>query len=41
MQHIMSVTKTEVIVGSTKLPISQRRRKAFTDRVIAYLNKTS
>lgn len=41
MQYITSVTKTEVIVGSTKLPISQRRRKAFSDRVIAYLNKTS
>ena len=41
MQHITSVSKTEVIVGSTKLPISQRKRKAFCDRVIAYLNKTS
>lgn len=41
MQHITSVSKTEVIVGSTKLPISQRKHKAFCDRVIAYLNKTS
>ena len=41
MQHITSVSKTEVIVGNTKLPISQRKRKAFCDRVIAYLNKTS
>ena len=41
MQHITSVSKTEVLVGSTKLPISQRKRKAFCDRVIAYLNKTS
>lgn len=41
LQHITSVSKTEVLVGSTKLPISQRKRKAFCDRVIAYLNKTS
>ena len=41
MQHITSVSKTEVVVGTTSLPISQRRRKAFSDRVIAYLNKTS
>ena len=41
MQHITSVSEAEVIVCSTKLPISQRKRKAFCDRVIAYLNKTS
>ena len=41
LQHITSMSKTEVTIGSTTLPISQRRRKAFCDRVIAYLNKTS
>lgn len=41
LQHITSVSKTEVIVGSTALPISQRKRKAFCERVMSYLNKTS
>lgn len=41
LQYVTSVTRTEVIVGKTTLPISQRRRKAFCDRVLAYLNKTS
>lgn len=41
LQYVKSVTKTEVVVGNTTLPISQRRRKAFSDRVLAYLNKTS
>lgn len=41
LQHITSMTRTEVIVGNTHLPISQRRRKSFSDRVLHYLNKTS